>query len=103
MPESRVFEQLRGQPRLTYYHRSYYTQTGWRVVQYPLASMNPSVQPTLEEAQQFTRNFGLKSSSGGDYDEEEEEDEDSLMGGGVGEFLFLIFGRSFYLADDTNH
>ena len=61
-------------------------------MQYPLASMNPSVQPTLEEAQQYSLSFGLKAAGGGgggggyddDYDSGDEEDSFMGSGGGLG-------------------
>jgi hypothetical protein len=70
-----------GDPRLTYYNRGFYTSTGWRVVHYPLSALDTSVQPTLEEAAQFNRSFGLSKPG---EDDDEYDDDDNEMGLGSG-------------------
>jgi transcription antitermination factor NusG len=72
-PESRQYEHMQGQPNLIYYCRGFYTSTGWRVIHYPLSALKTNVQPRLEEAEQFTRNFGL-----GDVDDEYNDDDEEM-------------------------
>jgi transcription antitermination factor NusG len=80
-PETRPYEHMYGDPRLTYYNRGFYTSTGWRVVHYPLSALDTSVQPTLEEAAQFNRSFGLSKPG---EDDDEYDDDDNEMGLGSG-------------------
>ena len=48
-PEMRVYEHMVGNPRLIYWRRGFYTNTGWRCIHYPLSALVSKSKATQEQ------------------------------------------------------